>query len=145
MTIQEQAINLFLTSPVYTKASQDIAAGAMEDTDPDLHFLANLRDDSYEFLSQHFTEEQMDQVELGTLLNSCLITPLPTNEQLESILLINRGLSEMHDLRLLNDDRAEDYFSAALDTLCLPEDEDDDDAPSAREIFWELCDKRGLI
>jgi len=67
---------------------------------------------------------------------------LPTNKQLEAVLSINTGLGEMHELRLLNDDRTEDFFSAALGTLNLPLNEDED---NEREVFWTLCEERGLI
>jgi hypothetical protein len=67
---------------------------------------------------------------------------LPTTEQLEAVLSINTGLSEMHNLGLLNDDRTEDFFSAAMRTLNLPLNEDED---NEREVFWTLCEERGLI
>ena len=68
---------------------------------------------------------------------------LPTTMELENILSINTGLSQMHLLGLLSDDRAEDYFSAALRTLNLPESEDEDEGD--REVFWRLCEERQLI
>jgi len=67
---------------------------------------------------------------------------LPTTEQLEAVLSINTGLSEMSNLGLLNDDRTEDFFSDAIGTLNLSLNEDED---NGLEVFWTLCEERGLI
>ena len=67
---------------------------------------------------------------------------LPTTEQLEAVLSINTGLSEMSNLGLLNDDRTEDFFSDAIGTLNLSLNEEED---NEREVFWTLCEERGLI
>ena len=72
---------------------------------------------------------------------------LPTDAQLKAVLALNSAFNEM-EIQLpssINGDRAMDIVSDAIHDLHLPEDEDDLDAPSALELFWELCEERGLI
>ena len=72
---------------------------------------------------------------------------LPTDAQLKAVVALNQGFIQMERRfpRWMNDDRMEDILSSAIGALNLPVNEDDLDAPSERELFWELCEERGLI
>lgn len=72
---------------------------------------------------------------------------LPTDAQLKAVLAYNAAFNEMETQfpSFINGDRAADAVCSAIRNLNLPVDEDDLDAPDAQEVFWELCEERGLI
>ena len=69
---------------------------------------------------------------------------LPTDAQLKAVIAYNSAFNEMEMQfpSFINGDRAADAVSDAICNLNLPFDEDES---SAQEVFWELCEERGLI
>lgn len=68
---------------------------------------------------------------------------LPTDAQLRAVYNLNAALNDMEQQfpSFINGDRASDTISAAIGNLNLPLNEDED---NAQEVFWTLCEERGV-
>ena len=66
-----------------------------------------------------------------------------TPARLKAVVTLNRALGELHEARLISDDKAEDLISNAIYLLNLPYTGDEDE--DTRELFWETADKAGVL
>ena len=66
------------------------------------------------------------------------------NEQLKAVVDYNNAVNKMEELfpTFINGDKAADMVSDAITNLNLPVNEDEE---TAHEVFWRLCEERGII
>ena len=82
------------------------------------------------------------------------MTEAPTNEQLKAVIQLNDAILEMEKQfspwsnkgksprgEWISDDQMEDFIGDAIYALDLDDPEDVGD----REVFWTLCEERGLV
>jgi len=66
------------------------------------------------------------------------------NEQLKAVVDYNNAVNKMEELfpTFINGDQASDMVSDAITNLNLPVNEEEE---TAHEVFWRLCEERGII
>ena len=68
MTIQDKATALYRSSDLFITVEQELANGCSAD---DNHFIQGVYDSVFSVLSKHFSEDEMEEVEVGELLDTC--------------------------------------------------------------------------
>jgi hypothetical protein len=69
MTLQDKAVELYSNSKECLITIQDITTGA---TPEDNHFLQGVVDNAFGFLGTHFTEEEMEDIDVLSVLDTAL-------------------------------------------------------------------------
>ncbi len=70
--------------------------------------------------------------------------PMTLNDQLKAVVAYNSAINQMTEQfpTFINGDRASDMVSDAIHNLNLPVNEDEE---TEVEVFWRVCEERGII